>query len=285
MNLPSPSAAEQRRLPAELRHAHLVDAARRRGFFLVADISAELGVSEMTIRRDLVELEREGILLRTRGGAVAAGSAVPAVLDREEPAFEVRLRKNQEAKQRIAAAAADLIEGRRTVALDVGTTTHLLARRLAERAGLKFFTASLRTAALLGEAGCEVHVPGGQVRGEELSACGPTALEQFERYWFDIAFIGVSGICADGMFDYSLEDSALKRVYLRRSAQKVLLCDGSKFHRRSLVQIADFSGIDLMISEVEPPPDIAAALASAGVQVRIAPFLGIGMADRQPFPS
>ncbi|MDQ0467033.1 DeoR/GlpR family DNA-binding transcription regulator [Labrys wisconsinensis] len=262
---------DQRRMPAQVRHAHLVDAARRRGFFLVVDIAAELGVSEMTIRRDLIELERDGVLVRTRGGAVLTGASVRPAIDREEPAFEARLRKNQEAKRRIAEVAAELVEARQTVALDVGTTTHLLAQRLSERGGLKFFTSSLRTASLLGEAGREVYVPGGQVRGEELSVCGPAALEQFERYWFDIAFIGVSGISTEGMFDYSLEDSELKRIYLRRSAHKVLLCDGAKFHRMSLVKIADFAGLDLMISDVAPPPDIAAALREAGVAVRIVP--------------
>ena len=262
---------DQRRMPARVRHAQLVEAARKRGFFLVAEIASEFGVSEMTIRRDLIDLERGGVLLRTRGGAVLAGGAGPALaVDREEPAFEARLRHNQDAKHRIVMAALDLVGGRQTVALDVGTTTHLLARQLAERSGLKFFTSSLRTATLLGEAGREVHVPGGQIRGEEPSVCGPAALEQFERYWFDIAFIGVSGITAAGLFDYSLEDSELKRVYLRRSSQKILLCDSTKFQRMSLVQIADFSGVDRLICDAEPPPEIGAALRMAGVTVEVA---------------
>src|SRR5690348_4024672 len=98
MDSTSPALGDQRRMPAQVRHAHLVDAARRRGFFLVVDIAAELAVSEMTIRRDLVELERDGVLVRTRGGAVLAGASVRPAIDREEPAFTARLRKNQEAK-------------------------------------------------------------------------------------------------------------------------------------------------------------------------------------------
>ncbi|HEX9447472.1 MAG TPA: DeoR/GlpR transcriptional regulator, partial [Dongiaceae bacterium] len=89
-------------------------------------------------------------------------------------------------------------------------------------------------------------------------------------YWFDIVFIGASGITVDGMFDYSLEDSELKRVYLRRSARKVLLCDSSKFHHMSLIKIADLSDIDLLICDAAPPADIAAALTEANVAVQIA---------------
>jgi DeoR/GlpR family transcriptional regulator of sugar metabolism len=267
----SPLTVGGARIPAEIRQGRLVETARRRGFLLVTDIATELGVSEMTIRRDLVELERNGLLSRTHGGAVVVDGDGPAIIDREEPAFDARLRQNLEAKQRIAARALEEIADRKVIALDVGTTTHVLAQTLADQAGLKFFTSSLRIAGMLSGAGRDVYVPGGQVRGEEMSICGAEALEQFERYWFDLAFIGVSGLTADGIFDYSLEDSELKRVYLRRSARRVLLCDGSKFNRMSLVRIADFRAVDLLITDVHPPADIAAALSAAEVQIYVVP--------------
>jgi DeoR/GlpR family transcriptional regulator of sugar metabolism len=263
----SPSIFGGTRVPAEIRHARLVETARRRGFLLVTDIAAELGVSEMTIRRDLIELERDGVLNRTRGGAIIVEGDASSIIDRDEPGFEARLRRNLESKQRIAARALEEVSEGAVIALDVGSTTYLLAQKLMERAGGKFFTSSLRVAGILAAAGKDVYVPGGQVRGVEMSISGATALEQFERYWFDVAFIGVSGLTADGIFDYSLEDSELKRVYLRRSARKVLLCDGSKFNRMSLVRIADFGGLDLLITDIHPPADIAAALAAAQVQV------------------
>ena len=84
---PTLAGAEPRRLPARLRHNHLVETVRKRGFVHVADVAAELGVSEMTIRRDLVELEREGALTRTRGGAMLDTDAAQPVIDSEEPAF------------------------------------------------------------------------------------------------------------------------------------------------------------------------------------------------------
>jgi DeoR family glycerol-3-phosphate regulon repressor len=268
---PPASSGEARRVPAQVRQARLVEAVRERGFISVTEIAASLSVSEMTIRRDLDELEREGLLVRTHGGALAPEGVGDHAIDREEPAFEARLRHNQATKQRIADVAAGLLDGSQTVALDVGTTTYLLAQLVAGRPGLKVFTSSLRAASLLSRGACDVYMPGGQVRGDEMSLCGPTAISQFEELWFDIALIGVSGITAGGIFDYSFDDSELKRVYLRRSTRKVLLCDGSKFHRMSLVQVADFHDIDMLVTDVAPPADIAAALATARVAVCIAP--------------
>ncbi len=263
--------AEARRLPARVRHAHLVDAARKRGFLQVVDIAAELGVSEMTIRRDLVELERDGLLVRTHGGAVIDDDAPEPFLDREEPAFSARLREHNPEKMSIVAKALELVERRMSVALDVGSTTYLLAEALCDTVGVKFFTSSLRTAQLLGGAQREVYVPAGQIRGEELSICGKSACDEFERLWFDIAFIGVSGITADGLFDYSPEDSDLKRVYLRRANRKVLLCHSAKFNHMSLIRIADLDEIDTLISDAAPPPNIASALSRANVEIIIAP--------------
>lgn len=258
------------RLPAQLRQARLVETVRERGFIAVGAVAAELGVSEMTIRRDLAELERDGQLVRTHGGALAPEGVGDHAIDREEPAFDARLRKNQDAKARIAAAAAALIDGAQTVALDVGTTTFLLAQHLAARPGTKVFTSSLRAASLIGGSAGEVYVPGGRIRADEMSICGPTAVAQFEQLWFDVAFLGVSGLTSGGVFDYSLDDSELKRVFLRRSSRKIVLCDASKFHRMSLVQVADFGEIDLIVTDMAPPADIANALAAAGVVVHVA---------------
>lgn len=266
--------AETKRLPARMRHNHLVEVARKRGFVQVSEIAAELGVSEMTIRRDLIELEREGSLVRTHGGAVLDGDAAgEAVLDRDEPSFAARLRENASEKRKIASAAAELVERRMSVALDVGSTAFLLAESLRAVSNVKYFTSSLRTAQLLGEAEREVYVPSGQIRGEELSICGKSACDEFEKLWFDVVFIGVSGITPDGLFDYSLEDSDLKQVYLRRAHKKVLLCDSAKFNHRSLVRIAALEDIDILITDAPPPANIAAALGAAKVEIRIAPAL------------
>jgi DeoR family glycerol-3-phosphate regulon repressor len=192
------------------------------------------------------------------------------LFDHEEPAFEQRLRQNNPAKEAIAAVAASLVGPRQSVALDVGSSTFVLAARLIAFPGIKVFTNSLRIATLLGRERRDVYLPGGEVRGNEMSMCGPTAVAQFEQLWFDIAFIGASGLTEQGFFDYSLEDSELKRVYLRRASRKVLLCDAAKFNHLSLVQVAPLEAIDMVISNSAPSGVLAEALAAADVEVRVA---------------
>ncbi|TCL06003.1 DeoR/GlpR family DNA-binding transcription regulator [Sodalis ligni] len=268
-----PDKPERTRLMAQDRQLHIIDTLAREGSVSVTGIAAELDVSDMTIRRDLVELESEGKLVRIHGGAVLPESSPPVAMDREEPSFESRLALHCDAKARIAAAAADIACGYRTVALDVGTTTYLMAERLMERHRLKIFTNSVRIAYRMSSGAPDIYLAGGHMRGDEMSMGGPAAVAQFEPLWFDIAFIGVSGITGSGFYDYSFEDVELKRLYLRRSGFKVVLCDSSKFQRMSLVNITPLPGVDMLITDSAPPPAIALALEAAKIKVVVAPPL------------
>lgn len=273
-----PSAMDEERKPLgprvrmlpQLRHAHILSALAAQGAVQVSVVAQELGVSDMTVRRDLIDLEAAGKLTRTFGGALDIGAGRQTPVDRDEPHFEARMQRQREAKEAIAATAAGLAQGYRTIALDVGTTTHLLARRLAGQGQAKLFTNSLRIAGELAAEVPEVYVPGGRVRAGELAIGGSAAVSQFQSLWFDIAFIGVSGITPAGLFDYSFEDVELKRVYLRRSGRSVVLCDASKFERMSLVHIAGLREFHVLVTDAAPPPLLAAALAEAGVRIEIA---------------
>ncbi|MBY5435663.1 DeoR/GlpR family DNA-binding transcription regulator [Rhizobium leguminosarum] len=269
------AAAEKPKVLAQVRHARILETLARKGAVSVSDVASQLAVSEMTVRRDLIELEKDGRLVRTHGGAVRSGKAfepiVNEAVDREEPTFESRLTRNAAAKRTIAMAAAGVAAGARTLALDVGTTTYLLSGLLLNQPHTKIFTNSVRNAMQLGTGFGEVYLPGGRMRGEEMAISSQSAVSQFEELWFDIAFVGVSGITAQGIYDYSFEDTDMKRVYLRRATQKVVLCDSTKFKRMSLVHIAPLQQFDMLITDAMPPADLADALAAAGVEVRIAP--------------
>lgn len=252
------------------RQGRILAALSAAGSVTVAALASELAVSDMTIRRDLIELEREGRLKRVHGGAVALGSLPPVTMDREEPSFDARLRHRRLAKEAIAAAAVQIVAQHRTIALDVGTTTFLMADGLRDLPHAKIFTNSIRVATALDGASGEVYLAGGRVRRDELSTGGPAATAQFEALWFDVAVIGVSGITSEGLFDYSLDDTEMKRVYLKRAGLRVAVCDSAKFQRMSLVAIAALSDINILVTD-EPPPDrLSAALAAANVEVRVA---------------
>ena len=252
------------RLLAHVRKASILQSVRQSGSVQVAEIASRLAVSEMTIRRDLLALEREGHLKRLHGGAVALQVIA---MDQDEPSFDARLNRDRGAKEQVAAAALRLVDGARTVALDVGATTFLLAQLLRTRPGLHLYTNSLRIAGALSDGPQQLYVPGGRVRGTDMAIGGPAAVEAFAKLWFDVAFVGVSGMTADGLFDYSIEDTEMKRVYLGRSSRKVVLCDASKFHRMSLVRVAGFEAVDTLVTDAMPPVDILAALEAADVDI------------------
>jgi DeoR/GlpR family transcriptional regulator of sugar metabolism len=261
---------------AQVRHERILKTLAKRGAVSVRDVASESAVSEMTVRRDLIELEKEGRLVRAHGGAVRTSKTIDAApasaIDRDEPTFEARLTRNLAAKRAIASAAAKVAVGAQTLAMDVGTTTFLLTGLLLDRPHTKIFTNSVRNATQLASADGEVYLPGGQMRRAEMSISGSPAVSQFEELWFDIAFVGVSGITAQGIYDYSFEDTDMKRVYLRRATRSVVLCDSSKFDRMSLVHIASLRQFDMLITDAAPRSDLAEGLAAAEVEVLIAPM-------------
>ncbi|WP_425053550.1 DeoR/GlpR family DNA-binding transcription regulator [Psychromarinibacter sp. S121] len=256
------------RMPAPVRQSLIMSAFERDGFISIGDLAEELGVSGMTIRRDIGQLEERGGLKRTHGGAVRPDLLEPAA-EPPEPAFDARLSEHSDKKSTIAEIAVSMVRPGEAVGIDVGTSTLELARRLTEVDGLRVITNSVRAASVLAEAGCAVYLPGGRVRAPELSVIGPQAVEGIGNYYMDRAFIGVSGADSSGFSDYSPEDSEVKHTLMARAEQVVVLCDSSKFGKRAMSRVADFGSVDVLVTDAPPPDDIAEALARAGTRVVI----------------
>ncbi len=252
------------------RQARILDLLARQGFLTVGDLAGATRISEITVRRDLAELALRGALKRTHGGAMALRNGQAEIFDAFEPAFDARRRRNSDAKTAIARAAAQLVKPGATIALDVGTSTLELARCLGDVGEIKVVTNNLRAASLLADSPHAVYVPGGRVRGKELSVYGPNASAQLGDYWFDVAFIGVSGITEAGLFDYSPEDTDIKRIYMARARQVVVLCDAHKFGHLSMVQVAELAQVHVLVTDAPPPEGLTAALAKANVRVLVA---------------
>jgi DeoR family glycerol-3-phosphate regulon repressor len=246
------------------------------GFILVSDVAARLAVSEMTIRRDLNALEDKGLIVRTHGGAMGIGRR--EVFDSAEPAFSSRRRRNAASKAAIARAAAKLIGDRESIGLDVGTSTLALAEEIAGRRNLAVFTNNLHAAAVLGRTSCPVHVLGGTVRGPELSVVGSHSLQHIRQYYLTKLFLGVSGATVEGFFDYSPEDTEVKRAFMMQSEAVIVLCDASKFDHRSVVKVCELGEIATLVTDAPPPDHLAAALASAGTEVVVAEATASGEA-------
>lgn len=268
--LDEPSQAVESRLPAGARQARLMELLGRNGFLSVAEAAERMGVSAMTIRRDLEALESRGVLTRTHGGAVAIQGRRLEVFDAVEPFFEQRRRRQAGEKSRIAAAAARLIGANETIALDVGTSVLALAKELLGRADLKFLTNNLPAATVLSAGPSPVYLLGGQLRAPEMSVVGTAATEQARSYYVDRAFIGVSGLIETGFYDYSLEDSDVKRAFIERARQVVVLCDSSKFDHRSMARVCELRQVHVVVTESAPPAHLADALRAAGTEIVVA---------------
>lgn len=257
-------------LPALARRRLLQAAIAERGFVSVAEIAREMGMSEMTVRRDLDALQRLGAVQRSHGGAVAAQPAAAA----PEPSFDAREHVRAPAKRAIAAAALRLIGEREVIGLDVGSTVACLAPLLRGRAGLGIVTNSLRVAtALCAEPGPmpDVYMLGGQLRAREGSLCGAIAQRQLADHWLNKAFIGTAGLCEDGLFDYSVEETQLTMGYIRSAAEVIVLCDASKFGLRGFARVCGLDAISRLITDQEPPAELRAALERSGAAITIAP--------------
>jgi len=263
-------ATARSKIPAQARLAAILERLHSGGSVTVTELAREFNVSDMTVRRDLAELEHDGLLERVHGGAVPLAGGPLTLMDDVEPDFTSRAEHNRTAKELIAEEAARIVTRYRTIAMDVGTTTLMAAQLMDKTVRNRVFTNSLRVAEALSRSQSEVYVPGGRVRPDEMSIMGQTAIEHFSSLYFDVALLGISGLTTDGIFDYSMEDSELKRVYVERSAAAIVLCDSSKFRRMSLIKVCDLKDVAMLITDAPPPPDIAQALAHARVEVRIA---------------
>jgi DeoR/GlpR family transcriptional regulator of sugar metabolism len=257
-----------RRIPAGARHARILGLVNRNGFVSFSEIAESFAVSDMTIRRDLWALEDKGMLQRTHGGAVGVGRR--EVFDAAEPAFSSRRRQNAAAKAAIARRAAQLIGVRESIGLDVGTSTLALAEEIAGRQDITVFTGSLYAAAVLGRRNCPVHVLGGLLRAPELSVVGPNPIKQIMQFYVDKLFLGVSGVTEAGFFDYSPEDTEIKRAFIEQAERVIVLCDSSKFDHRSVSKVCDLGRAATLVTDSAPPAHLADALARAGVEILIA---------------
>jgi DeoR/GlpR family transcriptional regulator of sugar metabolism len=254
----------------DARQAELLSQISRAGFMSVRDLAAAAGVSEITVRRDLALLEKDGAVRRTHGGAIGLAAGEADVFDAFEPSFAARRRRNASAKSAIAMAALRYVRPGQSLAIDTGSTTYEFARQCAAKTGLTIVTNSARVASVLADSPNAVYLPAGRLRGGELSIYGSMAVETVVSFSFDLCFIGVSGVTVDGFFDYSPEDAELKRAFIARSGKTVALCDATKFNHRALVKVAGIEQVQAIVCDRSPQDKLAEQLSAAGADIIVA---------------
>jgi DeoR/GlpR family transcriptional regulator of sugar metabolism len=254
----------RRQVPVDRRHVILERVADEQTIH-VGDLARELQVSEMTIRRDIRRLERDGFLRQTYGGATAH---LTRSLD---VAFNARALQHSREKRLIAMRAAGLVDRARTVFLGVGTTVEQFARYLRARPELTVVTASLPTASLLGTRTVQTIAVGGTVVRDDLTATGPIAVATIERYRFDVAVIGAAGVSARwGITELSDEEAEVQRAAIRRAETVVVLADGSKLGVELNAVVGPIDVITTLVTDASAPADELAALGRRGVDILVA---------------
>jgi DeoR/GlpR family transcriptional regulator of sugar metabolism len=219
----------------------------------VSDLARRLGVSQMSVRRDLAQLARAGHLTRVHGGAVLA---------EDEPPFGVIEVERAAAKDRIGHAAAALVQDEQTIMIDIGTTTLAFARHLHGRP-LTVITSSLAIVQeLLPDPEIELVVLGGIVRRNYRSMVGMLAEDALRQVNADIAFLGTSGIRRRDLavMDTTMAETPIKRGMITAAQRTVLLADAAKFSMSGTVRVCDVNDLDAIVTDASEDEPAMAAL-------------------------
>ncbi len=225
----------------------------KKGRTTVSDLAAETGFSEVTIRRDIRELEKEGLLIRSRGVVFLPNAS------RYELSFREREKRMAREKTRIAKRAVEFIEDGMIVGLDAGTTTLYIARQIGER-NLKVtvVTPGLPIMQTLSRFdGVKVILLGGSFDPRNLSFVGTLTLRSIEMFEFDVSFIGATNVNPErGIFTSSMEGAEVVRKIAESSQRVIAVFDHTKFSPRSSFLSVEISEIDVVITDSSTPPDI-----------------------------
>jgi DeoR/GlpR family transcriptional regulator of sugar metabolism len=220
------------------------DILRERGTARIDELASEFGVSEMTIRRDLDELEALGVAKRVRGGAIALGPGT----------FSERHRRNSRAKARIAEKLKSIIPTAGTVALDASTTIHRFAISIDTARDLTVVTNGPDTFAVLSDTpGVVPYLTGGVREPRTDSLVGPMAVVAAVSFMYDVFVCSAAALDPElGSSDVSAAEVQIKRAFGSTSDRVVLAIDRSKLNSRAPARMLTVNEVDLLVTELDP---------------------------------
>jgi DeoR family transcriptional regulator of aga operon len=236
------------------RRQHILQTIQKEGRALVGDLSRELRISQITIRKDLDYLQAKGLIQRARGGALRIELSALA-----DPTLQEKQKQNFPEKQRIAAAALKMIAEGQCIILDSGTTTTVIAQGLQRFSHLTVITNAVNIAAELAGTNLEVVLIGGTLRANSFSLVGPLAEENLAEMHADNLDVGIT--------TPNFLESRVNRAMIRAAREVVAVCDSTKFNRRSLSQIAPVRAVHRVITDQNLPSETAEALRAQNIDL------------------
>lgn len=254
---------------ARQRQEEILERVRLSGGVRVAELVEQLGVSDMTVRRDIEALAAKGLVARVHGGATD-----PRRRSADEPGFSAKSTLQIREKQAVARAAAALVEAGSSIAVSAGTTTFELARELRSIPDLTVVTNSVPVAQLLHETNRKdltVVLTGG-VRTPSDALVGPVAVATLRTLHVDVAFLGVHGMDGRaGLTTPNLVEGETHRALLDCARTRVVVADHTKWGVVGLSTIAPLSDVDVLVTDDGLPHDARQVITGAVAQLVLAP--------------
>lgn len=228
------------------RQGEILERLRGAGEVFIGELAERFGVSEMTIRRDLILLEREGHVARTHGGAILSRRSIV------EFAFWDKGREHRARKVAIGREVAGMVEGGMTITLEAGTTTLEVAHALSGAKDVTVLTSSLAVAsALYAVEGVELVLLGGRVGKYRADLSGALTEENLGRFKVDMAVVGADAVKLWGLFTTDVEAARVRRAMIAGADRAVLAADSSKFEATALELFAEWEEIDCVVTDDE----------------------------------
>ena len=222
-------------------------------------------ISEVSIRNDLKQLEKQNLLVRERGGALKIRSnhfgITPSISDKQKEFMK--------AKQNIAQCAVKYINEGDSIILDSGTTTTEIAKNLGHFNNLTIITNALNIASMLSKYnGINIFLPGGILRKNSLSLIGTLADESFEKFYCDVLFLDAERFdTTHGLSASSAEEAHLNKIMIKIAKKVIVVTDSSKFERRRFAFIGPLVDVDMVITDSDIKEEDRKRLEKNGVEV------------------
>ena len=234
-------------IAAEARRKRIVEQLNSTGRVLVGHMAEELGVTEVTIRRDLTTLQRSGLVRKTYGGAVPAAPEVTT-------SVRYRQTRRLEAKRTVGRLASTLINDADIIYLEAGSTCYEIIPHLAQKKNLTIIVNSLYLMRRLGElVGHKIIIIGGEYRPERMDMVGPAAEAAMAQLSGFKAFTGADDITIDaGISGADVVTVGFAKLVLKRASEVIFVGDHTKFDNPALYKIADIDQLDYIVTDTKP---------------------------------
>jgi DeoR/GlpR family transcriptional regulator of sugar metabolism len=250
-------------LPQNERMQQILQMLETRDSVHVTELAETFAVSEVTVRNDLTELARQGLVARVRGGVR------PLQRGQSELGFDFRLRLEVDRKQAVARAAADLVGDGEAIALDASTTAYYLALELRAKRELVVVTNGMLIAASLADApGINVLVTGGILRLSAMSLVGDLGADLLRSTRINKGFLGARGLSLErGLMDLNPDEVRIKQEMAEACERVIAIVDGTKWHRSALLSFVPADGVHAIVTDTSAPAEQVEEWRSRGIDV------------------